>query len=234
VDPAALVAGLRWRERAAPGARPHVVAAMIATADGRAAIAGKSVALGHPQDRALLRGLRAEADGVLVGTPTIRAERYANPLDEDQRAARAAAGRSRLPLIATVTRSGDVPWDVGLFADPDVHVVIFTAVPLEIPPGCAATVDVERHTAGLPHVVARLGEAYGVRALLSEGGPRLLGALAAEGLVDELFLTVAPLLAAGDAPTPLHGPPLDPPARLALHDVQRADDHLFLHYLASR
>ena len=44
------------------------------------------------------------------------------------------------------------------------------------------------------------------------------------------MLTLAPMLVAGDAPTPLRGAALDPPARLALRDVHRADDHLFLHY----
>jgi len=58
------------------GGAPRCVAVMIATLDGRAAIAGRSVALGHPADRALLRELRAQADAVLVGTGTLADERY--------------------------------------------------------------------------------------------------------------------------------------------------------------
>ena len=52
-------------------------------------------------------------------------------------------------------------------------------------------------------------------------------------LLDDLLLTVAPLLVAGDAPTSLTGPPLDPPAPLAPARVHRAGDHLFLHYAAA-
>jgi hypothetical protein len=74
--------------------RPRVVAAMIASADGRVAVEGRSVGLGHPADRALLRELRTAVDAILVGTGTLRAERYANLLDDDQRAHRAAAGLS--------------------------------------------------------------------------------------------------------------------------------------------
>ena len=48
--------------------------------------------------------------------------------------------------------------------------------------------------------------------------------------VDDLMLTLAPMLVAGDAPTPLRGAPLDPPVGLALRDIHRAADHLFLHY----
>ena len=62
---------------------------------------------------------------------------------------------------------------------------------------------------------------------------RLLRALAADGCIDELMLTLAPVLAGGDAPTLLAGAPLDPPGRLVLRDVHRAGEHLFMHYAAA-
>ena len=52
----------------------------------------------------------------------------------------------------------------------------------------------------------------GVRTVLCEGGPALNGGLAAAGLVDELCLTVAPLLAAGDAKRLVDGPVLARPS----------------------
>ena len=71
----------------------------------------------------------------------------------------------------------------------------------------------------------------GVRALLCEGGPTLNRLLLAAGLVDELFLTVAPLLTADDRePAIVTGAPLDPPAALALRWVLRHGDELFLRY----
>ena len=78
------------------GDRPRVVAAMIASADGRIAVEGRSVGLGHPADRALLRELRTAVDAILVGTATLRAERYANLLDDEQHAQR-ARGRPASP-----------------------------------------------------------------------------------------------------------------------------------------
>jgi riboflavin biosynthesis pyrimidine reductase len=227
-----LITGLGLRDKDAAGDRPHVVAAMIASADGRAAVEGRSVALGHPADRALLRGLRAAADAVLVGTATVRAERYANLLDPGQVAARELAGLESRPLIAMITRSGDIPWDVGLFAEPETHVAVYTGTPLD-PPHLAATIDV--HDVSAPaEVLTDLRSRYGARAVLCEGGPRLLRALVAEDLLDELLLTIAPMLAAGDAPTPLAGPALLPPARMSVAGTWRAGDHTFLRYLPAR
>lgn len=230
-----LIAGLGLRDHPAEADRPRVVAAMIASADGRAAVQGRSVGLGHPADRALLRGLRSAADAVLVGTATVRAERYANLLDPDQVGAREIAGLAARPLIAMVTRSGDVPWDVGLFAEPDSEIALYSGTysgaPLS-PPDVAATLHVHDVTAPRD-VLAHLRREHGARLVLCEGGPRLLRALVAEDLLDELMLTVAPLLAAGDAPTPLAGPPLDPPGRMSLAGTWRAGDHTFLRYVAA-
>jgi riboflavin biosynthesis pyrimidine reductase len=63
-----------------------------------------------------------------------------------------------------------------------------------------------------------------------EGGPSLLRQLIAEGCLDDLLLTVSPLVAAGDAPAILEGDALAPPVALTLAQVHRADDHVFLHY----
>jgi len=69
---------------------------------------------------------------------------------------------------------------------------------------------------------------------LRGGGPRCVAVmLAAAGAIDELLLTVAPLLAAGDARAILEGEALAEPARLALRSVHRAGDHLFLRYARS-
>lgn len=219
ISAAELIAGLELRERPV-GGRPRVVAAMIGSADGRAAVSGRSVGLGHPQDRAVLRGLRASADAVLVGAATVRAEGYANLYDTPAR-----------PPIAVVTRSGEVPWEVGLFAEPDARVAVYTDAAVEVPAGVAAEVAV-RPTAEPAAVLADLAAREGASLVLCEGGPRLLRALVAARLVDDLVLTVAPLLVAGDGPAPLAGAELDPPARMTLRDVWRAEDHAFLHYCA--
>ena len=214
------------------GPRPRVVVAMIASADGRVAVAGRSVGLGHPADRALLRELRTAADALLVGTGTLRAERYANLLDDDQRQHRAAAGLEPEPIVATISRRLDLPRDIPLLAEPTARVQVYTEAEGEVP-SQGAWVAVHRFEPGgltMPAILEHLRTERGARMILCEGGPTLLRVLVAADCVDDLLLTVAPMLVAGDAPTPLSGVPIDPPAGLALRDIHRADDHLFLHY----
>ncbi len=225
-----MVDGLALAEGGRDG-RPRVVAIMIASADGRATVGGTSAKLGHPEDRALLRGLRAAADCVLVGTGTLAAERYAELLDAGQRTARIAAGRSPHPLVATHSRGGRIPWDVPVFAEAGVEKQVYVGEKV-LPPAAAVTTDVHvmAEGAGLREALTHLRSVRGIASVACEGGPGLLRALLADDLVDDLLLTVAPLVVAGDGPTGLTGPELPGPPRLALADVHRAGDHLFLRY----
>jgi riboflavin biosynthesis pyrimidine reductase len=215
--------------------RPRVVAAMIASADGRAAVAGTSAGLGHPADTALLRELRAAVDAILVGPGTLRAEGYANVLDDDQRERRVARGLDAEPIVATIARRGNVPFEVPLFAEPGARIQVYTEA--EAPAfSVAAEVAVERLPPGEatpPAVLGHLARERGVRSVLCEGGPTLLRGLVAAGRLDDMLLTLAPLLAAGGGPCLLEGDALDPPARLRLDDVHRAGEHLFMHYVAA-
>jgi riboflavin biosynthesis pyrimidine reductase len=232
-----LVAALGLDAPRAPGARPRVVADMVATVDGRAAVQGRSVALGHPADRALLRELRTAADAILVGSGTLAAERYASLLDAEQRERRVAAGRPPHPLVVTLSRALALPDGVPLFDEPGVPVVVFTVAGAAVAdPVVGADLEVVRLAPGTPLLAAALAElgARGIRGVLCEGGPTLLRLLVLDGGLDDLLLTVSPLLAAGGAPTILDGAPLADPARLTLRDVHRADDHVFLHYGLAR
>jgi len=74
-----------------------------------------------------------------------------------------------------------------------------------------------------------LRQEHGVRALLCEGGPTLHGALEAAGLVDDLFLTIAPKLAGGEAPRILEGP-LPAVAELELAWLLEEEGELFARY----
>lgn len=226
-----VVRSLGLRERQVSG-RPRVIAAMIASADGRAAIDGRSVGLGAPADRALLRELRTAVDAVLVGTGTLAAERYGNLLDDDQRRHRVANGMEPEPIVATVSRRLDVPTGIPLLAEPTARVQVYTEAEGEVP-GDGAWVAVHRFEPGvltMQSVLSHLQNERGVNTVLCEGGPTLLRQLVAAQVVDDLLLTVSPLLAAGDAPSPLQGPAVTPPAELTLREVRRAGDHLFLHY----
>ena len=217
-----------------PDGRPQVAAAMIAAVDGRATVDGRSSGLGHPADTALLRELRTAVDAILVGPGTLRAERYADLLDDDQRERRTARGLAPEPIVATISRRGDVPVDIPLFAEARARIQVYTEASAAIIDGRGAEVAVERLAAGaatpraaLEHLAAERG----VRSVLCEGGPTLLRALVAGRCLDHLLQTLAPLIAGGDGPNVLDGDALDPPVRLGLHDVHRAGDHLFMHYL---
>jgi len=228
------VDALRLTEGVPGSARPRIAAAMISAADGRATVDGRSAPLGHPADTALLRELRAGVDAVLVGTGTLAAERYANLLDDDQRARRATRGLSPEPLVATIARSGRVPVDIPLFAEPNARIAVYTEAADAVIQGRGAQVDVHRFATGASSpdaVLEHLAAERGVRCVLCEGGPTLLRALVAASCIDHLMLTLAPLLAGGGGPNVLESEPLVPPARLRLPEVHRADEHLFMHYV---
>ena len=86
----------------------------------------------------------------------------------------------------------------------------------------------------LPAALAELHDRLGIRTLLCEGGPHLNARLLAAGLVDELFLSLAPKLAGGDATGEslriVCGPGLDPPVELELLTALESESNLLLRY----
>jgi riboflavin biosynthesis pyrimidine reductase len=204
---------------------------MVATADGRVTIDGRSQALGDEADLETLLELRTLADAVLIGVATLRAEGYDRLVRDDaRRARRRAVGQAEDPLAVVISRRLDVPWDTGLFAAPEQPVLVYTESGAGAPE-VAAPVEVVRLPEATPAAALADLRARDVRALLCEGGPVLNRALLAAGLVDELFLTVAPLLVAGEADRGIvAGPPLDVPAQLRLLHVLRHGDELLLRY----
>ena len=224
-------ASLGLQDKALPG-RPYVVANMVTTADGRAALGGRTKPLSSDADRELFHRLREQVDAVMVGVSTIALENY-GPLvrDAERRERRRAAGLEPVPLAVTASRSLELPVDAPLFADPDQPVVVLTNS--ERPAPAAPGLVVERQageTLDLSLGMATLRERYGVRALLMEGGPTLLAAMIEARLVDELFLSLAPVLA-GDAGEPsILGGSVGDPVSLKLLSALHDDGHLFLRY----
>jgi len=234
------LAEVRPSERA-PAGRPYVMVNMVATVDGRAAIGGRSGPIGGPADTRMFAELRAIADAVLIGTGTLRAERYGRLVkDPERRARRAAAGLAEDPVAVLFSRALDLPWEAPLFAEPAQRVVIACATEAAAggaPGGLAADVSLlalEEPTIG--GALRALRSAHGVRSVLCEGGPTLNGHLLAEGVLDELFLTLGPLLA-GDPGQPgiVAGlPALTQPVPLELRWLLRHGDELFLRYAVAR
>jgi riboflavin-specific deaminase-like protein len=240
VTVAEIVENLASHEPAdAPAQRPYLVLNMVSTADGRASIGGRSGPIGNRADRELFHGLRSVVDAVMAGAGTVRAERYGRIVpDESRRRARLARGLSAEPLACIVSGRLELPADLPLLAEPAARVAILTQSAASIPEH-AAHVDYIRTaregTLDLETALAELHERFAVRTLLCEGGPHLNAQLLAAGLVDELFLCVAPLLAGGDPVAGetlriLAGIDLDPPVELRLIGALESDSHLFLRY----
>src|ERR671937_2565137 len=187
--------------------RPYVVLNFATTLDGRAAIEGRSGAIGSDVDTEMLQLLRTCVDAVMIGAGTMRAERYGRVVsDPALRAQRERIGLSQDPLAVLVSGRLDLPWDAPLFTDGGGQVLIFTASEAQ-PPETETPVRVVRHEVGVDIVEAlrHLREERGVRALLCEGGPGLHNQLQATGTADELFLTIAPKLAGGEEPRVIEG-----------------------------
>jgi riboflavin-specific deaminase-like protein len=214
--------------------RPYTVANFVASVDGRGSFQGRSRDLSDPADRELFHGLRERVDAILVGTVTLRTERYGRLIrDPERRHRRAAAGLRPEPLACIITRSGDVPTEIPLFADPGSRVVVFTPVPIATAQLAAEVevVQVDRGELTLTTMARRLRSDFDVRTLLCEGGPTVFGGMLREDLVDELFLTLAPkLVGGGSAPTIASGAPLVELRGLSLMWALERDGSLYLRY----
>lgn len=218
----------------APDERPYLLLNFATTLDGRAAIDGRSGAIGSAIDTEVLQRLRTRVDAVMIGAGTMRAERYGRMVsDPALRAYRERTLLSHDPLAVIVSNRLELPWDAGLFSDGGGRVVIFTASDQE-PPGTATPVTVVRHPdrVDLATAMSWLRTERGIRSVLCEGGPTLHGELRAAGLVDELFLTIAPKLAGGVGPHILEGSLIDVD-ELELAWLLEAESELFARYRAA-
>jgi riboflavin-specific deaminase-like protein len=227
---------LRLAELAPPD-RPYVIANMVASADGRATLSGRSGGLGNEADRQIFLDLRTQVDAVMAGTATIAIERY-GPLikSAERQERRRERGLDEVPLAVTATRSLELPAAAPLFSEPGARIVVLTNSDRE-PPPCAAALTIERipgDPLDLTEGMRRLRSTHGVRSVLMEGGPTLLAAMMAAGLVDELFLTHAPKLAGSDEPTILEGPALPAAIDVELVSAMRDASFLFLRYRLGR
>jgi len=217
----------------APPERPHVVCNFVSSADGKASARGRTALLGGPGDREMFHLLRTQVDAIVAGTGTLRVERY-GALAREPRFVdiRVAEGRPPQPLAVVISRSGDVPFEIPLFAAPESRVVVYTPSEITVP-DCAAQVTVHALGAGageLSAVLRSLRQEHGVRSLLCEGGPILFSALLAEDLVDELFLTLAPTIVGGSELGMTSGEPLAELIPLGLVRALECDGALFLRY----
>ncbi|GHJ48499.1 hypothetical protein Cs7R123_58410 [Catellatospora sp. TT07R-123] len=209
------------------GGQPVVRLNMVSSLDGAATVDGRSGGLGSPADQALLGLLRAQADVVLVGAGTIRAEGYTGALIGDALVAlREAAGLAPHPRLAVV--SGRLDLDPAVLTTSPVRPLLVTSAEAVVPAAFAEAADVVRADGPAAMVAGLRG--YGLAQVLCEGGPRLAGQFAAADLLDEVCLTVSPVLAGPGASRIVAGESGTAPRRLELAHTLTDGTHLFLRY----
>jgi len=212
--------------------RPSLRVNFVTGVDGAVELAGHSAGLASKSDKKVFGVLRMLCDALLVGAGTLRDEQYhAVRLDERRRAWRRAHGLTEYPTLVVVSRSLDLDPAQDAFATAPVRPLVLTHDRAVVPAGLAAVADVIRAGDGEVDIGAGLAEVHrrGHRQLLCEGGPRLFGSLTAADAVDEVCLTVSPLLTGPGAGRITAGTP-SPPRGLTLRHVLASGGVLLTRY----
>lgn len=232
--------------------RGGVRANFIASIDGAISLDGKSRGLQTPGDNRVFSALRDLADVVLVGSGTARAEGYSPAVPSAERKAiRSRWGLPEIPVVAVVSASLDLDLTLSLFSGADA------AAPTVVVTGSAAPVhrrndiiDLAASNAALELIEVRSTpdggvdlaaaveelRARGLTRILLEGGPRLMASAVRARTLDELCLTISPMLAGPGAPRIVAGAewPADFLPQLRLTGLLAEDDALFCRYLVQR
>jgi riboflavin biosynthesis pyrimidine reductase len=217
---------------------PRVRANFIASLDGAATHDGLTRGLNNADDKKVFDTLRMLCDVVLVGAGTLRAEGYADLRVED-RAVRWRREHSlpAHPTLAIVSGRLALNPDMAALARAPARAIIFTharsALMMREELSRAADVVVCGEERVDPHAMLAHLAQRGLRQVLCEGGPHLLGTLIEADCVDELCLTLSPVLENGHAGRITAGG-AQTPRSMQLRHVMCAGDMLMLRYERSR
>lgn len=205
----------------------------IESIDGAATIDGKSGGLGTPADHRIFELLRRTTDAVLVGAGTVRAEGY-GPLrvNEESVAWRVARELPAHPVLVVVSGSLDLDPASEIFTKAPTMPVVVTTEGHDASAfdGIATVVIAGVGEVDVPKMLDAL-RGMNLDRVLNEGGPSLFTSLLEAGAVDELRLTVSPMLAGGEKH--ILGP-LESPVEATLHEILRGDDSLLYSYYLLR
>ena len=141
----------------------------------------------------MLLSLRVIADAVLIGPGTVRAEGYGRLVGPQR--------REDVPPAVLISRRFDIPWEAGLFAAPDQPVIVYGPADAPEPPDGRRAGRGRAPRSCTPGAALADLRGRGIRALLSEGGPTLFHGFLEAGFVDELFLTLTPVITGDEAET---------------------------------
>jgi riboflavin biosynthesis pyrimidine reductase len=195
--------------RPRPADRPWLGLCMVASIDGSTVVDSNSRGLSSKADQEVLLTLRDLADVLIVGAATVRIEGYGPPRKRGQR-------------VGVVSRRGDIDATSTLFTSG----AGFLILPHDAPPTSVDSVRAGRGEVDLALALSQLDADF----VQAEGGAMLNGALAAADLIDELNLTVSPLLAGGNGPR-VTGGTAQMARRMRLAHVLEDDDFLFTRYV---
>jgi len=188
--------------------------------------------LGSERDHARMSALRATADAVLVGGATFR--NWPHPALPD---AGDRAGWTKRPWNVVLSRSLDVPLDTDFVREPAIRPLFLTRAAAALGRNVPAEVDAWPGDGDPPvwWIVDRIA-ARGVETLLVEGGGDLVFQFLAADALDEMHVTLCPLVVGGDAPTLADGIGFDRAdvRRLQLIASDVEGDEIFLHYRVLR
>jgi riboflavin biosynthesis pyrimidine reductase len=234
VDVTELSAAYPWPEQGR-----WLRALMVSTLDGgTVGPDGRSRSISSISDRLVFNAVRRTSDVVLIGAATFRAERYRPMLARaDDAESRASAGQGPAPVVTIVSGSLDLPWDEPIFAESAVRPIVVTSE--SAAPDRLAEARRHADVMAVPGARVHLGDMVdrladrGLLRIVCEGGARLLATVSQDGLLDEVDLTVSPLMSHGGQVST--GTASSVPQHFSLTQVIADDDgFLFNRYVSER
>ncbi|WP_051619950.1 dihydrofolate reductase family protein [Haematomicrobium sanguinis] len=200
----------------------------VSSLDGIAAFDGHAGPLGSPTDQEVMQVLRRSADAIIVGAGTIRAEGYVGALVE----------REDPPLVVVLSRTLTLEPSSDFFTQAPRRPLLVTTDSAaasrgdqfrEVADVLPLSADGSENTVDITALIDYLKD-RGLTKLLSEGGPHVFGAFAAQGLADELCLTLSPHLALTDATRITAGAVSEQLSPFTLKSALVENSMLFLRY----
>lgn len=219
--------------RLAPADRPWVMTNMIASIDGATAINGLSGDLGGPTDRLVLRALRASCDWILVASQTANAERYRVPQCEASVVERRLSiGLTATPRLVIVTASGALDPTMPALRDAGEPALVIAGEHADPDRLAGLSAEIVRLPMPKPQPNAVLNELHqrGGAIVLCEGGPTWNGEMASANLIDEMCVTISPILVGGDSSRLVAGASQAIPTQMHLRHLLTENSLLFARY----
>ena len=218
--------------------RPFVAAHFAMTADGKTSTRAFTPALfTSPADKRRLQEVRAGADAIMAGRGTVEADSMCMGLSrQNLRKERVSRRLPREPLRVVVSNAGalDPAWKIFKYSGSPLVVFSTLRMPERLRSVIAHHAELflfSGRTVDLRKALEILKSEFGVKRLVCEGGGTLLRSLASLDLVDEIFLTVAPVIFGGRLAPTLTGLPggfLEPPREFEIVRQSVLDGECFL------